>query len=536
MSKRQGKASYWQDAPMPRDQLVLFTDTLEDRIPADHPVRVLDEILSAMDWTEWEAESHGRLGQPPIHPSVMCKVLLFAMIRRIRSCRQIEYNLQHSIDFIWLAAGRTIDHSTLSEFRRKHPQHLKNLYRQMIQLAIRLGVAKLGELCIDGTRVQANASRFKTLRAETAERLLGELDLQIAKALSEMDTNDSLEELFDGEHSADPLPPELQDMQVRREKLRAIVDHLHEKDRLRKSKGKDPKKNPAQLPITDPDSRILPNKTGGYAPNYTPMIVTETENGFIVGADVLIGAVEHSVMTTMLDTVECDFGEKPEAVLADTTYSTGQNLADMEDREQELLSPCICEEAADNPAYREDLTHPVPEEELDQLPVNAQSKRFDKRAFIYVEEADCLYCPAGKKMPRERTEMRPRLGDRVEQVPYRCHQCIGCSLVERCRKNPDAKEGRKVMRDGHEAVRRRHHEHMQQKGSATRYKRRFHYGETPFAVMKTALGLRRFALRGIDDVRQEWLWGCTAFNLKKLIGMWVAGCATEAAMAVDKEG
>ena len=66
MSKRQPKIDYWHDAPMPRGQLVLFADTLEQRIPEDHPVRILDEILSRMDWTKWEA----------------------------------EYNLRHSIDFI----------------------------------------------------------------------------------------------------------------------------------------------------------------------------------------------------------------------------------------------------------------------------------------------------------------------------------------------------------------------------------------------------------------------------------------------------
>ncbi len=88
---------------MPRDQLVLFEESLESRIPEDHPVRVLDEILNRLDWSDWESEYHGAFGQPPIHPSVLCKVLLFAMIRRIRSSRQIEYNLRHSIDFIWLA-------------------------------------------------------------------------------------------------------------------------------------------------------------------------------------------------------------------------------------------------------------------------------------------------------------------------------------------------------------------------------------------------------------------------------------------------
>ncbi len=116
MSRRKPKAVYWQDAPMPREQLVLIPTHLEDMIPEDHPVRLLDELLNLMDWTEYESVYHGGRGQPPIHPSVLCKVLLFAMIRRIRSSRLIEYEVTHSIDFIWLTSGRRIDHTTLSEF------------------------------------------------------------------------------------------------------------------------------------------------------------------------------------------------------------------------------------------------------------------------------------------------------------------------------------------------------------------------------------------------------------------------------------
>jgi len=82
------------------------------------------------------------------------------------------------------------------------------------------------------------------------------------------------------------------------------------------------------------------DKEGGYAPYYTPMAVSETESGFIVGADVLMGNVEHLVMTAMVDTVECGYGEKPQAVLGDSVYSTGQNLAAMEDRQQEWLWGC----------------------------------------------------------------------------------------------------------------------------------------------------------------------------------------------------
>lgn len=522
MSKRQPKSSYWQEAPMPRSQQVLFSDTLEDRIPEDHPVRILDEILSLMDWSEWESAYHGKLGQPPIHPSVMCKVLLFAMIRRIRSSRQIEYQLKHSIDFMWLASGRTIDYSTLSGFRRKHREQLKGLYRQMVQLALKLGVAKLSELCIDGTRVLANASRHKTLTAEKVERLLAELDQQITSAMRELETNDSLDDLFDDGQPADQLPSELRDMKARQEQLDATLAQLREMDQQRKREGINPKKNPAQLPVTDLDSRILPNKEGGYGANYTPMAVNETENGFIVGADVLIGNVEHLVMTTMIDTIQEDFGETPSTMMGDGIYGTGPNLEAMDERGIELLSPPVRAEPEDNPAVRKDLTQPVADEDLDRLPISKQTKCFDKHAFIYDETTDSFWCPAGNPMPREGTEKVHRSGIVIEQASYRCRDCAGCALRTGCQKNPEAKRGRKVTRDGYEPIRRRHRERMQEEDAKERYKQRLHYGETPFAVLKACFDLRRFLLRGIHGVQQEWLWGCTAFNLKKLMSLWGA--------------
>ncbi len=539
MSKRQPKNSYWQDAPMPRGQLVLFADTLEDRIPEDHPVRILDEILSRMDWAEWEAEYHGSFGQPPVHPSVMCKVLLFAMTRRIRSSRQIEYELRHSIDFMWLVSGRTIDHTTLSEFRRKHRKQLKGIYRQMVQLAIKLGVAKLSELCIDGTRVKANASRFNTLTAEKTARLLAELDQQIVEAMREMEANDELDDLFDDGQPADQLPGKLADMKARKEKLDALFSQLQEMDRQRKRDGINPEKNPAQLPVADPDSRVLPNKEGGYAPNYTPMAVAETENGFIVGADVLIGNVEHTVMTTMIDTIDEDFGETPETMMGDGAYCTGPNLTAMEGREIELLSPPVHEEPKDNPAKRDDPTQPVADEDVDRLPINPQTKRFGKQAFVYDEQADCFYCPAGKQMGYVGIETVRRGGMTSERTAYRCRECVGCPLGHRCRKDPKSRHGRRVTRDGYEAIRHRHAKRMQQEDAQERYKRRLHFGETPFAVLKAALGLRRFLLRGIEGVQQEWLWGCTAFNLKKLMHLWRelrAELSETAAAAIAVEG
>ena len=94
----------------------------------------------------------------------------FAMIRRIRSSRQIEYEVKHSIDFNWLTSGRRIDHTTLSEFRRKHTSELRDIFNQMIKLAINLKVANLAELYIDSTRVLADANKYKTWTTEKLTR------------------------------------------------------------------------------------------------------------------------------------------------------------------------------------------------------------------------------------------------------------------------------------------------------------------------------------------------------------------------------
>lgn len=523
MSKRQPKVDYWQDAAMPREQLVLFSETLEERIPADHPVRAVDEMLDRLDWSQWEAAYHGSFGKPPIHPSVLCKVLLFAILRGVRSSRKIEYQIKHSIDFIWLVSGRTIDHTTISTFRRDHQKQVKKLYRDMVRLAIDLGVAKLSELCIDGSRVLANANRYKTLSAEKAQKLLDQLDQQIMAAMKDIETSDELDDLFDDDQKADQLPESLRDMETRRTQLDEALAKLQQMDGERASWVKDAKKNPAQLPITDPDSRILPNKEGGYAANYTPMAVTDEASGLIVDADVLIGNVEHTALPSMVDTVQSEYEVTVETVMGDTAYSAGENLTAMEDREIELLSPLVEPKCKDNPAIREEPSKPVAEADLDRLPLNPQTKRFDKTAFLYDENEECYYCPAGKKLPRSGSEKKKAHGGKVSrQINYTCYDCAGCWLADRCRANPHAKKGRKITHDVHEAARRRQRARMKTEETKERYKRRQHAGETPFAVIKACFSLRRFLLRGIAGVQTEWLWHCTAFNLKRLLNLLAA--------------
>ena len=217
-----------------------------------------------------------------------------------------------------------------------------------------MGVAKLAELCIDGTRVRANASRHKTWTAERVEKLLKELDGQIETAMAELETNDSIDELFDDGTSPDKLPPALADLTSRRTMMNEVLEQLRDMDARRKAEGIDPKKNPAQLPKSELDGRILPNKEGGYAPNFTPVVVNEMTNGFIVEADVLIGNVEHLHVITTVDTISETYAVDIDALMADSAFATGPNIAGLEERGIEFLSPLAEVSCENNPAVRDD--------------------------------------------------------------------------------------------------------------------------------------------------------------------------------------
>lgn len=533
MSQRRRKVHYWQDAPMPREQLVLIPTALEELIAPDHPVRLVDEILEQLDWSEWEAAYHGGHGQPPIHPKVMAKILLFGMIRRIRSSRNIEYELSHSIDFIWLASGRRVDHTTISEFRRKHSKALRDIFKQMVHLAIKLGIANVSELCIDGTRVLANANRYKTWTAQRVAKALEELDGQIAEALKTLETNDARDEDLLGEDiSADRLPESVRDLKARREQLAVHMETAKAMDAARKLNGT---KGPAQIPKGDTDSRILPNKEGGYAANYTPMVTTDSTGGFIVDCDVLIGNVEHQQFGTIVDTVQADFDVKVERVLADSAYTTGENLTLAEAKEVELIGPLAELQCEDNPAIREDLTQAVPVEDRDRLPKSRHSKRIDKSAFIYDEQSDTYYCPMGKPLTYHKTKSVSRAGGKSDhRRVYKCFQCGGCPLAQQCLRKSDNGKGREILSDQHEAARRRHRKRMQRPESQEKYLRRQYIGEYPFAVLKARFNLRRFLVRGEAGVEMEWQWAATGFNLLKLMSFWKnmrPGLESTAAMA-----
>jgi transposase len=493
--------------------MVLFTRRLDDALPRDHSVRWLDDILGRLDWSKWERHYHDRLGQPAIHPRVLAGVLLYGLLTRVRSSRGLEDALLLRMDFRWLAEGRTIDHTTLSEFRRKHGEELKDLFIQVVQLARDLGLVSLARLGYDGTRVRANNRRSGTRTPEELRQQREGLAAQFAEFSRQADAEDHRdEELFESRGTHE-LPPALRDAQRRKERIDAALRDLEQA----KNEGR---AVPKRVPITDLSARVMPNKDGGHAPNYTPVATVDIESGLMVQTDVLNVVNEDGYLVPAVEEVQRDFNPaSPPEVLTDGLNGTGANLAACAERGISLISPCETPDPAINPALREDPTQPVPEADWDRLPVHpvkGGTPQLDKSAFVYDERRDCYWCPAGKSLPYKNTTSELSGSGRRIRSRYQAAKtdCAECPLRARCLQGKN--QARQVNREQYEAHRERHARKMATPESQATYALRRHPGERPFAMIKHHFGMRRFLLRGLDRVRAEWRWATIAFNLQRL--------------------
>lgn len=510
---------YWAETPINRKQMALFSPTLDAMIGEDDPVRLVDEVLTGIDWSSWEGEYDGKRGQPAIHPRHLAAGILYGMYRGIRSSRKLEEACCYRLDFIWLVEGRRIDHTTFCKFRTRFAKPLKGLFQQIGRVAMSLGLIRLMEVGFDGTRVKANNGRYATRTAKRLEEKLAALDERFDQMLSEIEANDRAETqqtFARGEDSSTRLPEALAQLEQRREQIRAALDQARAADESRRKKqGTNPEKNPAQVPTTDPDSRVMPNKEGGYAPNYTPTSTTDGHRGFVVDCEVTSEVNEGNLAVPSVDRIEETFGEKPKRLLTDAGNNSGHVMAGMEAREVEFYAPAESSQPQEgNPAKREDPSQPVAEAEWPELPRNNRGQ-LDKTCFVYAADEDRYYCPQGQAMPFAKSKSEIRAGVKVNLRVYRCGQCGGCGLADECL-SPKSRRGRTLTRDEYQAVRERTAKRMSGDEGRKLYNQRPRIAETTFGFIKAVMGIRRFLLRGLEKVKTEWLWACTAFNLGKL--------------------
>lgn len=320
---------------------------------------------------------------------------------------------------------------------------------------------------------------------------------------------------------AQALEAEIDRLTAQLDKYQTALQVARERDRKKQAHEKGPAvadSGESGVPVTDPDACLLPNKEGGYAPNYTPTVAVDQETGAILAAEVVEGSDEAAAVAPAVEAHQEALGQKPARVLADQTFATGDNLASLAQGGIEAAMPTGTDFRASNPANRPDPTQPVARADWPALP--RYRGQLARTAFIYDERQDCYYCPRGR--PLSRVSQRPSQKRGIPHFKYRSADCADCPLFAQCVTSKTQR--RTLSRDVYQDLRDTAGRRLATPAGRAVYRQRAPVVEGVFGVIKAmrfgiahCFGIRQFLLRGLALVRTEWRWICAAYNLKKLL-------------------
>jgi transposase len=193
------------------EQDLLLPPSLRDWLPEDHLAYFVSDVVEQLDLSAIDSvyEKEER-GQPPYHPQMMTKILLYGYCVGVFSSRRIEKRLREDVGFRVLAAGNEPDFRTISDFRKLHLAALQGLFDQLLQIALQAGTMKLGRVMLDGSKVKANASKHKAMsykRMQEAEKRLKE---EVRRLMEQAEATDVEEDVRYGRDGrGDELPAKL---------------------------------------------------------------------------------------------------------------------------------------------------------------------------------------------------------------------------------------------------------------------------------------------------------------------------------------
>ena len=347
------------------DQSLLMPPSLHDWLPENHLARFVVDLVDTLDLSAFyrsyeEKDGRGQAAYPPV---MMVRLFIYGYCTGVVSSRQIEKRTYEDVAFRYLSADSHPDHSTVSEFRKRHLGALAGLFVQALRLCQKAGLVKLGHVAVDGSKVQGNASKHKAMSygrmCESEEKLAAEVD----ELLRQAEAVDAAEDEKERQGKADKLPDELARRESRLKKIRKAKAALEAEARQkaeeakaaaeariaerrqkeaetgRKTPGRPPRvpdpdqavpEAKAQRNFTDPDSRIMPDGAhkGSFVQAYNAQIAVDSEAQIIVAAEITQQSNDKQQLAPMLDQVRQNAGASPVACSADTGYWSPEQVTD----------------------------------------------------------------------------------------------------------------------------------------------------------------------------------------------------------------
>ena len=344
--------------PWKIDQTQLLPPSVQDFVSEDHLSRfILALVRESLDLSEITASYASGLGQPPFDRRMMTALLLNAYASGVYSSRRIAKAARERADFMMIVALDPPDFRTISDFRKRHLKALAGLFVQVLRLAEKAGLAKLGHVALDGTKIKANASKHKAMSYARMQKREAELQAEVDRWLKAAEAADADEDAVHGDKRGDEMPAWVADKEKRLAKIREAMAALEadakataedkrrieaekEKQREAENRKKTGRKTPArtdapdgkaQRNFTDPESRVLLTRDG-FIQGYNAQAAVDGAHQIIVAHVLTQSASDHHQLVPLIDGIEANLGRKPKEASADSGYLSEANLQSLADR------------------------------------------------------------------------------------------------------------------------------------------------------------------------------------------------------------
>src|SRR5918999_3462583 len=204
---------------------------LEEALPPDHPVHVFVDLVRSIDLGHFLVPP-GPKGEKPYHPHALFGVLAWGYLHGVRSSRKLARLARQEATFACLAGGGRPDYRTLARFRRDNAAAFTAVFQVTVVLALRLGLAKLGHVALDGTKLKASTSKHTAMSYGRMKQREAQLKEEIARLVEQAESQDTAE---DQEYGVDSDGYSVADELARREarlaKIQAAREHLEAEQR-----------------------------------------------------------------------------------------------------------------------------------------------------------------------------------------------------------------------------------------------------------------------------------------------------------------
>lgn len=394
-----------------REQTMLMPYDVNSWLPENHLARFVVEIVDRLNFSHTYNQYKG-VGSTPYDPKLLLSLLFCGYSTGVFSSRKIEGATYDSVAFRFIAGNHHPDHDTISSFRKRFLPEIKSWFKEILLIGKELGVVKMGNIHIDGTKVQANASKHKAMSYEYMKKLEKQLEEEIEKLLDLADKQDEQDKKVELD-----IPEEIRRRKDRLQKIKEAQEVVekraaeryqkekkefdrkvqkreeHEKQTGKKPRGRAPKppvykpNEKDQYNFTDPQSRIMKTQ-GGFNQCYNGQAAVN-EDMLIVGAYCNNHVNDKQEYIPDIDSVPQELGKITNAV-ADTGYFSEANIDQCEKRN---IKPIISTAREKHNSYLanvlapecEEIKNESPVEKMNQVLKSKEGKRIYKKRKQVVE-------------------------------------------------------------------------------------------------------------------------------------------------------